>query len=466
MLTPREKAAEINRSAQRFGTFAEIGAGQEVVRWFFHAGHASATVAKSISAYDTAVSDDLYGPAEHYVSRRRLQAMLDREYSLLLKRSDAKHGEHTCFFVFADTAATQHESGGHAWVGLRFQIEPRSEPSEIIAHVQLLDATTLGQQRALGVLGVNFLHAVFSDHRDPSKLIGSFMDDLNRRRIEVDLIRFSGGAFDGVDNRLMSLHLVEQELTDAVMFTVDGEVEQASEVISGNPVLLERGAFRPVTNITREMLDSALEQLRRDPKAREPVVLMEMTLNNLLTGRVIDHQDFLARVDTLGALGKMVMISNYARFDRVISFLRKYTRERISLVLGAPTLIEIFNDKYYRALEGGLLEGLGRLFRDGVKLYVYPMKTGRDGAVIDAKTLAVPPDCAPLYDYLWQKGHIEAIRQFREDRLHVYPADVLARIQSGDSEWEKMVPRQAAVLIKQRKLFGYNTSRQSQLNPK
>src|SRR5579862_4512036 len=360
-----------------FGTFAEIGAGQEVVRWFFHAGRASATVAKSISAYDTSVSDELYGATDHYVSRKRLESMLAHEFDLLRKWSDPKRGEQTAFFVFADTAATRHDLGGHAWVGLMFQTEPRSEPSEIIAHVELRDITTAAQQRALGILGVNFIHAALFLHQQPDKLVGSLMDSLRRGSVEVDLIRFSGPAFQGTDNRLMSLQLVEQELTDAVMFTVDGEVEQASEVISGKSVLLERGTFRPVTNVTREMLDSALAQLKQDPQAKpgDLAVLMEMTLNNLLSGKVVDHQDFLARVDTLGALGKMVMISNHTRFDQVISYVRKYTQERISLVLGAPTLIEIFNEKYYADVAGGLLEGLGRLFRGGVTLYVYPMKT-------------------------------------------------------------------------------------------
>jgi hypothetical protein len=414
-------------------------------------------VAKSISAYDTAVSDDLYGSTAHYVSRTRLESMLNREFDMILTRSDAKRGENTSFFVYADTAATRHDSGGHAWMGVKFQIHPRSAPSQIIAHVELRDVTTLAQQRALGVVGVNLLHAAFLEHQSPEKLIGSMMDNLRRGRVEVDLIRFSGAAFESVDNRLMSLQLVEQQLTDAVMFTVDGEVEQASEVISGKAVLLERGTFRPVTNITREMLDSALAQYRK-AGAHDVVVLMEMTLNNLLSGRVIDHQDFLARVDTLGALGKMVMISSFARFDRVISYLRVYTRQPISIALGAPTLIEIFEEKYYAGVEGGVLEGLGRLFQAGVKLYVYPMKTQREGMVINSDHLPVPQESAQLYDYLRKRGHIEPIEEYREERLHLYPADVLKKIREGDPEWEKMVPAQAAALIKQRHLFGYKSA--------
>ena len=449
--TTLEKAAAINRDARAFGSFAEIGAGQEVVRWFFHAGEASATVAKSLSAYDTAVSDDLYGPAEHYVSRERLESMLDHEFARLLKRSDAKRGDRTCFFVFADTVATRHDSGGHGWLGIRFQTQPRGQPSDIIAHAQLLDPATVDQQTALGILGANLLYGAYHHSQDPSRLIASLTDNLPRRRLEIDLVRFSGPAFPAVDNRLMSLKLVEHGLTDAVMFTVDGEVEQPSEVLAGKPVLLERGAFRPVTNITQAMLDSARAQLQQDAT----IVLMEMTLNNLLTRREVDPHDFLARVDTLGALGKMVLVSTHTTFDRVVSYLRKYTKEQISIVLGAPTLIEIFQAKYYADLEGGRLEGLGRLFRDGVKLFVYPTKTEEAGPLIDAAKLSVPEEAAHLYSYLLQKGQIEPIHDFSETHLHISPGDVLSKIQSHDPVWEKMVPSKVVDMIKQRNLFGY-----------
>jgi hypothetical protein len=228
-------------------------------------------------------------------------------------------------------------------------------------------------------------------------------------------------------------------------------------VLSGKPVVIERGAFRPVTNVTKEMLDSALSQYYADPSTEsgDPVVLMEMTLNNLMTKHAIDHADFLARVDTLNALGKMVMISNYTRFDRVTIYLRKYTQNWIVMVMGAPTLYEIFDEKYYADLDGGILEGLGRLFQRKVKLYSYPMKTSENGAVANVETLAVAPESRSLYMYLLEKGRIEPIREFDEEQLHVYPLEVLSKIQSGLSDWETMVPRAVAQLIKERKLFGY-----------
>jgi len=235
----QEKALKINLEAERFGTFAEIGAGQEVVRWFFHVGRASSTVAKSISAYDMATSDGLYGATQHYVSRARLEAMLDREFSLLLEQLDAQRGERNAFFVFADTAATHgsfRSSGGHGWLGVRFQDQPRVKPSEVIIHIEMLDAFSVRQQEAVGLVGVNLIYGAFQWHQDPPALIRSLMDGLDRRRIEIDMIKFSGPAFSAVDNRLTSLQLVELGFTDAAMFTADGEVVQPSEVLHKRPI--------------------------------------------------------------------------------------------------------------------------------------------------------------------------------------------------------------------------------------
>jgi hypothetical protein len=458
-LSTEQKALRVNLDGDKFGTFAEIGAGQEVVRWFFHVGRASATVAKSISAYDTTVSDDIYGPTDHYVSRHRLEAMLDHEYGLLLNRLDRKRGDKTEFFSFAATVATrsrQSRRGGHGWLGLRFQTEPREEPSDLLVHVQLLDALVSAEQEALGIFGVNLIHSAFYFYRDPGALLDRLMDGLDRRRIEVDTIKFSGPAFARVDNRLMSLQLVERGLTDAAMFTAGGEVLQPSEVLSNKPVLIERGSFRPVTNVTLDMVDSALAQLKSDPRVGgvDPVVLMEMSLHNLMTEQVIDHKDFLARADTLGALGRMVMISNYPRFDQVTSYLRAYTRARIAMVIGLPTLHEVFEEKYYAELGGGILEGLGRLFQGPVKLYIYPMKESEDSPLIGTDGLQVASNLRHLYQHLLENGFIEQIRHVREDQLHVFPGSVLVQIQAGAAGWEELVPAPVAALIKKGGLFG------------
>jgi len=460
----QEKALKINLDGVRYGTFAEIGAGQEVARWFFHVGKASSTVARSISAYDMAISDSLYGATQHYVSRARLEAMLDREFGQLVEQLDGKRGERNAFFVFADTAATHgssRSSGGHGWLGVRFQDQPRAKPSEVIIHIELLDAFTARQQEAAGLAGVNLIYGAFTLHQDPAALIRSLMDGLDRRRIEIDMIKFSGPAFSGVDNRLMSLQLVELGLTDAALFTADGEVVQPSEVLHNRPVLIERGSFRPVTNVTLSLLDAALRQLQQDfgGAPEERAVLMEMTLKNLMSGEAIDHRDFLARAGILGALGKTVMISSYTRFDRVTTYLRQYTQNCIGMAAGIPTLRAIFDEQYYEELEGGILEGLGRLFSGSVKLLAYPTVSAA-GELETADTIAVGPKLKHLYAHLFENGFIESVRQLSTEQLHINPGEVLGKIQSGDATWVDFVPAEAAALIRRDGLFGYRCASQ------
>jgi hypothetical protein len=452
-----QKALEINVDLKKFGTFAEIGAGQEVARWFFHVGKAAGTVAKSISAYDMAVSDSLYGATDRYVSRTRLEAMLTTEFAQLQKRRSGRTLDHA-LFVFADTVATQSETRhkrGQGWMGIRFQNQPGEEASDIIIHAEMLDGETVQEQEALGILGVNLIYAAFYCNHDPILVINSLMEGLSRRRVDVDMIKFSGPAFAGIDNRLMSLQLVESELTDAALFTADGEVVQTSEVLYGRPVLIERGSFRPITNVTLDMLVRAQKQIEMQVPApgQPPAVVMEMTLNNLTTEQQIDHQDFLARVDLLGALGKTVMVSNYTRFDGVTAYLRKATQSWIAMVMGVPTLREIFEEKYYTDLQGGILEGLGKLFQGGVKLFIYPTRETAAGDVDTADLLDVQPRQRSLYKYLLENGSIEAIQEFNADQLHLTPREVLTRLQSGDPSWQTMVPPEVARLIRERGLF-------------
>src|ERR1017187_8814749 len=310
-LDTNHKALQINLDATKYGTFAEIGAGQEVARRFFRVGGASGTVAKTISAYDMAVSDAIYGPADRYVSRKRLQAMLDYEFNLLLERLDKTRGDKSTFFVFADTVATRSYAGkgeGHGWLGIKFQTQPHGEPSQIIIHVRLLDEENFREQEALGIIGVNLIHGAFYQNAEPAKLIGSLMANLTDKRFEVDLIKFSGPAFAGVDNRLMALQLVEQWLTEAAMFTAEGEAVIPGELLYKKPVLLERGSFRPLTNPMLDMLVRAQEQFTQEKslQGEPPVVMFEMTLRQLQVGDAINHRDFLDRVDTLSALGKQI----------------------------------------------------------------------------------------------------------------------------------------------------------------
>lgn len=454
-----KKAFQINLDPKKYGTFAEIGAGQEVARRFFHVGGAAGTVAKTMSAYDMTFSDAIYGTADRYVSRNRLQTMLDHEYDLLVERLDAKFGAERTFFVFADTVAArsfkQHNES-HGWLGVRFQTETRSEPSQIIIHVRMLDEANVDQQEALGVVGVNLLFGAFY-HQQPEKLIASLQENLAEDRIQVDLIKFSGPAFAKVDNRLMALQLVSQGLTNAVMFTADGETVQPAEVFYKKAILIERGSFRPVTYATNDMLNGArrvfLEQHRYSEK--DLVVLMEMTLENLLSEGQLNHADFLARVDILGALGRTVLISKFGEYYRLAGYLSRYTNKMIGIVMGVPSLMEIFDEKYYLNLEGGILEALGRMFKSGLKLYVYPMVDETTGHLLTATKLEVAPNLRSLFVYLIDNGFIQEVTDYNPEYLRIHPPAVLQKLQSGDSSWETLVPPEVVEIIKAREFFGY-----------
>jgi hypothetical protein len=320
----------------------------------------------------------------------------------------------------------------------------------------MLDEANVEQQEALGVIGVNLLYGAFY-HQQPEKLISSLQEHLAPERIEVDMIKFSGPAFQRVDNRLMSLQLVSQGLTNAVMFRADGETVQPAEVFYGRAILVERGSFRPVTYATNDMLDGARRVFLAQSGCSEEdlVVLMEMTLENLFAEGQLNHADFLARVDILGALGRTVLISKFAEYYRLAGYLFRYTNKKIGLVMGVPSLIEIFDEKYYLNLEGGILEAVGRMFKGGLKLYVYPMIDETSGKIVTATKVKVAPNLRSLFRYLIDNQYIEEITDYHPEYLRIHSPDALAKLQSGDSSWERMVPPEVVRIIKEREFFGY-----------
>src|SRR5438067_9587580 len=271
------------------------------------------------------------------------------------------------------------------------------------------------------------------------------------------MIKFSGPAFSQVDNRLMSLQLVSQGLTDAVMFRADGETVQPAEVFYKKAILVERGSFRPVTYATNDMLDGARRKFLQESGCAESelIVLMEMTLENLLAEGQLNHADFLARVDILGALGRTVLILKFGEYYRLSSYLTRYTSRMIGLVMGVPSLLEIFDEKYYLTLEGGILEALGRMFKSGLKLYVYPMIDQETGELVTVKTLEVAPNLRSLYRYLLENEFIQEITDYNPEYLRIHPPETLAKLQSGDADWERMVPPEVVRIIKERQFFGY-----------
>jgi hypothetical protein len=460
-LDTHSKALTINLDKAKYGTLAEIGAGQEVARWFFRVGGAAGTIAKAMSAYDMLFSDAIYGQSDRYVSRRRLQTMLDHEYSLLHERLDQQRGERTAFFVFADTVATRsysRQEDGHGWLGIRFQVEPRGATSDITLHVRLRDVEAQQQQEALGVIGLNLCYGALFLHHDPRAIVCSLLDNLTRDRVEVDMIEFSGPAFTGVDNRLMSLELVQRGLTHAAMFAADGHVVQPSDVLRNKCVLIQRGSFRPATRVTVDMLRCAQAQFIQEPnvKGEDSIALFEMTLKNLSDGEsAIDPQDFLDRADILATLGRTVLISNYAEYHRLAAYMFRHTKKPVGLVMGVPTLRELFDHKYYADLEGGILESFGRLFRHDLKVFAYPLLDQATGSLVTAGNLRVSPELRHLYAYLLENQLVLGLKDFDQHCLPILSRDALAKLRAGDHRWEAMCPPEAADLIKQRGLLGY-----------
>lgn len=458
-LQANKKAFEVNMDSRIYGAFAEIGAGQEVARRFFMVGRAANTVAKTISAYDMTFSDAIYGACGRYVSRARLDSMLTHEYGLLIERLDAKIGGVRTFFAFADTVAARSFRGhaeSHGWMGIRFQTAPRGELNEIIIHLRMLDPSNLQQQEALGIVGVNLIYGAFFLTRNPEALIGSLLDDLAAGRIEIDMIRFRGPDFADVDDRIMALQLVTQNLTKAALFRADGEIVNAGDALYKKPLLVERGSFRPVTLVADDMLNCARAMFMREEalKDSEPEVLMEITMSNLLASGKLDLRDFLDRVDMLGAMGRTVLISNYGAYYRLVNYLSRYTDRMIGLPLGIPAMAEILEEEYYKDLEGGILEALGRLFKTGVKLYVYPF-LNPNGDLVTARNFEVAPDLVHLYTHLLENGFVEPIEGHNPNYLPIKSSDVLARIRASAAGWERMVSPEVAKIIKERQLFGY-----------
>ncbi len=457
----QQKALAINLDSRKYGTFAEIGAGQEVVRWFFQVGGAAGTIAKSMSAYDMGVSDAIYGAAPRYVSRQRLQTMLDYEYGLVVERLDAKRGSETDFFVFADTVAARNFKGtndSHGWMGVKFQTQQHRDPSQIVLHVQMLDKDNASQQEALGIVGVNLIYGAFFRHAEPERLMESLLDNLTTERIEIDMIKFSGPEFQAVDHRLMSLKLVQLGLSNAAMFSADGEVLQPSEVLYKKPILVERGSFRPVTYVNLDMLECARQQFINQPTVQNEagvVTLMEITMRNLLATGEVDYADFLARADILAASGATTLISNYFEYYRLAVYLSRYTTKPIGVAMGIPSLRDLFDETYYQHLDGGILESFGRLFKHDLKLYIYPLKDQQTGQLVTVQKMKVAPHLRNLYEHLVENGYIESIDFYTKDYLTIFSRDVLVKIREGDPAWEAMVPPQVAETIKERKFFGY-----------
>ncbi len=459
--TTKQKALKINLNDNIYGTFAEIGAGQETVRQFFRAGGASSTIAKSISAYDKDFSDAIYGIEDdkRYVTENRLRKMLDWETSLIEERLTRDKHPEKLFFSYANTVATidfAKKFKGHGWVGLRFQIEPNGDYNEIILHIRFKENDARLQQETLGVLGTNLIYSAFYKYNQPKKILKYLYDNLNKDQLEIDTINFSGPVFKEVDNRLVSLQLVKGGMTDAVMFSPEGINVLPAKILYKKNILALRGSFRPVTKVNVEMYLNSIKLFlkQKNVELEKTQVVFEITLSNLKSDGEIDEQDFLDRAKLLCSLGQTVLISDFKEYYKLVEYFSLYTKKKIGITMGINNLIEIFNPKYYTQLSGGILEAFGKLFFKNVKVFAYPM-LDENGQIVNSDNLKVHPRMKELYKFFKYNGKVEDVVDYDIKHLKIFSREVLKLINSGDPKWEDMLPKGVSKLIKEQKLFGY-----------
>ena len=458
----KDKALRINLNENIYGTFAEIGAGQETVRHFFRSGGSSGTIAKAMSAYDKDFSDSIYGIEEdgRYVTESRLKKMLTLETNLIEKRLNRDKHPHKMFFSYANTVATidfAKQFKGHGWVGIRYQIEPGEDYNDIIIHIRFKETDARLQQETLGILGVNLIYGAYYKHDNPKKLLRYLYDHLDKDQLEIDTINFSGPRFADVDNRLMSLQLVKNGMTDAVMFNPEGKNILPAAILYKKNILALRGSFRPVTSVNIDMYEKSLKMFLEESKVEKDntLVIFEITLSNLRSEGEIDERDFMDRAELLCSLGQTVMISNFQEFYKVVEYFSNYTKARMGLAMGVNNLIDIFDEKYYRHLSGGILEAFGKLFYRDLKVFLYPM-IDENGDIITSENLKVHPRMKELYKFFKFNGKVIDIVDYNPKFLKVFSREVLKMINQGKLGWENMLPQGVAELIKKDHLFGYD----------
>ena len=457
----QRKSLRINLNENIYGTFVEIGAGQEVARHFYRVGAASGTIAKSMSAYDKSFSDSIYGKEDdsRYVTQNRLDKMLSHEMNLLEKRISRDEYPDKFFFVYANTVATidfVKKFKGHGWMGIRFQTDPNDDYSEIKLHLRFHQNEAKLQQESLGIMGVNLIYGAFYKHNEPLKLMKYLYDHIDDQSIEIDTINFNGPLFKDVDNRLISLELVRLGMTDAVVFDETGTNVLPAQVLYKKNILTLRGSYRPITKVNEEMFKKSLKAFLEEKgvKKENTIVLLEITLSNLRSTGDIDDSDYLDRAKLLCSLGHMVMISNFSEYYKLVKYLTRYTTKQLGLTMGVTNLVEIFDEKYYDNLKGGILEAFGNIFKNNMKIYLYPVLDKQKDNVIDSNNLKLEDNMKEFYKYFKVNDKIRDL-EFNKDYLSIFSKDVLKQIKNKTPGWEDKLPEGVSDLIIKKKMFGY-----------
>ncbi|MCR9155433.1 MAG: TonB-dependent receptor [Bacteroidetes bacterium] len=469
VLSTAQKALKVNLNENIYGTFAEIGAGQEVVRNFFRVGAASGTVAKAMSAYDKLFSDAIYGKEVdgRYVTEARVRKMLDHEYGLIEQRLSREDHPKRCYFAFANTIATinfTRKFKGHGWMGIRFQLDPDQAPNDVLFHIRMKEEEASLQQETIGVMGVNLIYGCFNVRNNPEELLKSLYDNIARYKMEIDMIHFEGPEFKNVDNRLMSLRLIKNGMTDAVIFGPEGNNILPAALLYKKNILTARGSFRPVTKVNMDMVRTGIDAFTQEKKVNREklVVLFEITLNNLKAEGEIDEQDFLARADILCSLGQTVLISNYQEYYKLVEYFSRYSEERMGMIMGVTNLHELFDNKYYRDLKGGILEAFGILYSSDLKIYVYPYQPKPGDDLETLEDFKTHPRFQQLYNFLVSNRRIKDIENYDPDILQIFSREVLRKIRKGESGWEECLPTYVDQMIRDKRLFGYNSDSETE----
>lgn len=431
-LDTHSKALQLNLDKSIFGSFAEIGAGQETARWFFRVGAASGTVAKTVSAYDKKVSDEMYGSQSRYVSRERLNLMLACEWKQLLDQLAESRGSESRFFAFANTVAARNFAGTnqcHGWIGIRFQSQPWQEPSEIILHVNMLDPSNALQQEILGVIGVNLIYAAYHKRESAEVFLSSLSENLGSGRLEIDLIDIAGPALAGWNQRALNVSLVLDGLTEGVILPETDQMAPPGEVFYKKPVVLEPGMFENVEPIHRKVLTAALQEIgqEEETQGQVPVGLYCIAGVNRSAAHAPELSDLLRRVEQLNCSGAGVLLFRHRELYRMTEFVDRYTNAPLRFVMGLSVLVKVLNDQY-KSLPGSALEGLGKLYARNVRTYIYPTplcvlqkevpNPGADSShwqdmnsndLITADELQPPYPLSHLYQYLLATNFIVPI---------------------------------------------------------
>jgi len=458
----QRKSLRINLNENIYGTFVEIGAGQEVARHFYRVGAASGTIAKSMSAYDKSFSDSIYGKEDdgRYVTQNRLDKMLDHEMNLLEKRISRKEHQNKLFFVYANTVATidfVKKFKGHGWMGIKFQTDPNDNYSEIKIHLRFKQNEAKLQQESLGTMGVNLIYGAFYKHNEPLKLMRYLYDHIDSYAIEIDTINFSGPLFKDVDNRLISLELVRLGHTDALIFDENGTNVLPAQVLYKKNILTLRGSYRPITKVNEEMFKESLNNFLKEKgvKKDNTIVIFEITLSNLKSTGDIEDSDYLDRAKLLCSMGHMVMISNFSEYYKLVKYLTSYTKKQLGLTMGVSNLVEIFDEKYYTDLKGGILEAFGNIFKNNMKIYLYPLFDKKNNKIIDSSNLKLENNMKEFYKYFKVNEKIVDLN-YTEEYLDIFSKDILKQIKENKVGWEEKLPKGVSDTIKKKKLFGYN----------